>query len=105
LPTPRSVTPCFLAFGTGVVRPILTSKLTKGVNKEETGSLLGVNNAVTSFGQIITPILSGLILLLLPSQTLPLISAIIFTFILLLWKWAFVNPVQDEKSLLLESLE
>lgn len=67
--------------------------------------MLGVNNALTSIGQIMTPILSGLILLLLPSQTLPIISAVVFTLILLLWKYAFVNPVQDEESQLLEPLE
>jgi len=95
----------FLAFGTGVVRPILISKLTKSVKKEETGSLMGVNNSLGSIGQILAPILGGLILLLLPSQILPIISAVIFTLIFLLWKWAFVNPFQDEKQLELESTE
>ena len=77
----------FLAFGSGVVRPILTSKLTKAVKKEETGSLLGVNNSLTSIGQIITPILGGLILQFLPTQTLPAISALFFVIILILWRW------------------
>ena len=83
----------FLAFGTGVVRPILTSKLTKAVKKEETGSLLGVSNSLTSIGQIITPILGGLILQFLPTQTLPISSAVIFALIFLIWRWAFVNSV------------
>ena len=88
----------FLAFGTGVVRPILTSKLTKTVKREETGILLGVNNALISIGQIITPILGGLILLILPPQMLPLLSAVIFALIFLLWRWAFVKPFQSEKN-------
>lgn len=88
----------FLAFGTGVVRPILTSKLTKAVKKEETGSLLGVSNSLTSIGQIITPILGGLILHFLPTQTLPFFSAVIFALIFLLWRWAFVNSSQSEKQ-------
>jgi len=88
----------FLAFGTGVARPILTSKLTKTVEKEETGSLLGVNNALTSIGQIITPILGGFILQFLPSQMLPVFSAVIFALMFLLWRWAFVNSVQEEKK-------
>ncbi|MFX1456849.1 MAG: MFS transporter [Promethearchaeota archaeon] len=88
----------FLAFGTGVNRPILTSKLTKAVKKEETGSILGVNNALNSFGQIITPILGGLILQFLASQILPLLSAIVFTLIFLLWRWAFVKPFQVESD-------
>ena len=46
----------FIAFGTGVCRPILTSKLTRSVTREKTGSVLGLNNALTSIAQIITPI-------------------------------------------------
>ena len=88
----------FMAFGTGVIRPILTSKLTKTVKREETGSILGVNNALSSIAQIITPILGGLILQFLPTQMLPLLSAIVFALIFLLWRWAFVKPFQSEKS-------
>jgi DHA1 family tetracycline resistance protein-like MFS transporter len=95
----------FLAFGSGVIRPILTSKLTKTVKREETGSLLGVNNALISIGQIITPILGGLILLFLPSQMLPLFSAVVFALIFLVWRWAFVKPFQSEKQQSLESKE
>lgn len=74
----------FLAFGTGVSRPILTSKLTKSVTKSETGSLLGVNNALASIGHIITPIAGGAIIRYLPSQTLPTLSGVTFSFIFLL---------------------
>jgi DHA1 family tetracycline resistance protein-like MFS transporter len=88
----------FLAFGTGVTRPILTSKLTKTVKRDETGSLLGVNNALTSIGQIISPILGGLLLQFLPTQMLPYLSAVIFGIIFLIWEWAFVNSVQKEKG-------
>ena len=75
----------FLAFGTGVCRPILTSKLTKSVNKEETGSVLGVNNALSSIGQIIAPILGGAMILYLPSFFLPALSAIIFVIMVIQW--------------------
>ncbi|TES95259.1 MAG: MFS transporter, partial [Promethearchaeota archaeon] len=88
----------FLAFGTGVTRPILTSKLTKAVKREETGSILGVNNALTSISQIITPILGGFILLFPLTQTLPFISAVIFALIFLIWRWAFVKPFQSEET-------
>ena len=87
----------FLAFGSGVVRPILTSKLTKAVKKEEAGSLLGVNNSLTSIGQIITPILGGLILQFFPTQTLPAISAIFFVIILIVWKWTIT--AKDEMAI------
>ncbi len=75
----------FLAFGTGVCRPILTSKLTKSVNKEETGSVLGVNNALSSIGQIIAPILGGAMILYLPSFFLPTLSAIFFVIMFIQW--------------------
>ena len=88
----------FLAFGTGVARPILTSKLTKVVKREETGSLLGVNNSLNSVALVITPILGGLILDYLAPQILPLLSAIIFSLIFIIWRWAFVKPFQDEKE-------
>ena len=87
----------FLAFGTGVVRPILTSKLTKSVKREETGSILGVNNTLTSAAMIITPILGGFILLSPFTQILPAISAIIFSLIIVLWRRLIVKPNQEEK--------
>ena len=95
----------FLAFGTGVTRPILTSKLTKVVKREETGSILGVNTSLYSIAQIITPILGGLILKYLPPQILPLLSAIVFTLIFLLWRWAFIKPFQEKKRQLIKSEE
>jgi DHA1 family tetracycline resistance protein-like MFS transporter len=73
----------FLAFGTGVGRPILTSRLTNSVTQKETGAILGVNNALTSVAQIIAPIFGGFIIEYLAPQTLPLLSAIIFTLLLL----------------------
>jgi DHA1 family tetracycline resistance protein-like MFS transporter len=68
----------FLAYGSGVSRPILTSKLTNNVTQRETATILGVNNSLNSLAQIITPILGGFIIQYLPSQTLPVLSAIIF---------------------------
>ncbi|MFX0043918.1 MAG: MFS transporter [Candidatus Hodarchaeota archaeon] len=93
----------FLAFGTGVTRPVLTSKLTKVGKRDETGSLLGVNNALNSIAQIITPILGGIILQYFPPQILPLLSAIIFSLIFILWRWAFVEPFREEKSQIIKS--
>jgi DHA1 family tetracycline resistance protein-like MFS transporter len=68
----------FLAYGTGVSRPILTSKLTNSVTQKETATVLGVNNSLTSIAQIVTPIAGGFIIQYLPSQTLPLLSALFF---------------------------
>jgi DHA1 family tetracycline resistance protein-like MFS transporter len=93
----------FLAFGTGVARPILTSKLTNTVKREETGSLLGVNNSLTSVGQIITPILGGIMLQFLPTQILPTVSAVIFSLIIFLWKWTIISPIKEIKESIIET--
>ena len=76
----------FLAYGSGVSRPILTSKLTNNVTQRETATILGVNNSLNSLAQIITPILGGFIIQYLPSQTLPLLSAIIFVSLIIFQK-------------------
>jgi MFS transporter, DHA1 family, tetracycline resistance protein len=73
----------FLAYGTGVSRPILTSRLTNSVPKKETATVLGVNNSLTSLAQIITPIAGGFMIQYLPSQLLPILSAIFFATLLL----------------------
>ncbi len=75
----------FIAFGTGVCRPIFTSKLSKSVNQETTGSLMGVNNSLTSIVQILSPILGGALIQFLPSLLLPALSAIIFIVLFILW--------------------
>jgi predicted MFS family arabinose efflux permease len=73
----------FLSYGAGVSRPILTSKLTNSVTQKETATVLGVNNSLQSIGQIVTPIAGGFIIEYLPSQTLPLLSALFFSSIIL----------------------
>jgi DHA1 family tetracycline resistance protein-like MFS transporter len=73
----------FLAYGTGVSRPILISKLTNSVTQKETATVLGVNNSLVSMAQIITPITGGFIIEYLPSQTLPLLSALFFSSLIL----------------------
>jgi len=72
----------FLAYATGVIRPILMSKLSNSVTKTETATVLGVNNSLTSVAQILTPLVGGFIIQYLPSQTLPLLSAVFFLFLL-----------------------
>jgi len=88
----------FIAFGTGVCRPIFTSKLTRSVTREETGSVLGVNNALTSVVQIITPILGGTLLLYLPSLFLPLSATVCFFTLLILWFKSPLNTNTKEIS-------
>jgi len=76
----------FLAYGTGVSRPILTSNMTNSVTQKETATILGVNNSLTSIAQIITPIVGGFMIQYFPSQTLPIFSAVIFASTLLFVK-------------------
>jgi DHA1 family tetracycline resistance protein-like MFS transporter len=73
----------FLAYGTGVSRPILISQLTNCVTQKETATILGVNNSLTSVAQIITPIIGGIVIQYLPSQTIPIMSAVLFTSLIL----------------------
>ncbi|WP_371803113.1 MFS transporter [Candidatus Lokiarchaeum ossiferum] len=70
----------FLAYGTGMARPILTSRLTKSVKQSESATILGISNALNSLGQILTPIIGGAVLLYLNPNFLPLLSAIGFIF-------------------------
>jgi MFS family permease len=86
----------FLAFGTGICRPVLMSKLTKSVEREETGSILGVNNALTSTAQIISPILGGAILVYLPAFTLPVLSSVFFIILFVQWQRRPKGAVDDE---------
>ena len=89
----------FLAFGTGVVRPILTSKLSKSVEREETGALMGVNNALSSIAMIITPILGGALIFYVASQSVPVLSAALLCIIFVLWGWAFTKPFSAEENI------
>jgi DHA1 family tetracycline resistance protein-like MFS transporter len=73
----------FLAYGTGVSRPVLISRLTNSVTQKETATVLGVNNSLNSIAQIITPIVGGFIIQYLPSQTLLVMSAVFFASLLL----------------------
>jgi len=84
----------FLSFGTGVSRPILMSTLTNSVTRTETATVLGVNNSLTSVAQIIIPIVGGFIIQHLPSQTIPIISALFFVTIL----WVIRNRPQRTPS-------
>ena len=72
----------FLVYGTGVSRPILTSKLANSVTIKETATVLGVNNSLISVAQILTPIAGGFMIQYLPSQALPILSALFLASIL-----------------------
>lgn len=76
----------FLAYGTGLARPILTSQLTNSVDKTEYATALGINNSLNSLMQIFSPLLGGLILLYINPWPIMVISSISYGFILLVMR-------------------
>jgi DHA1 family tetracycline resistance protein-like MFS transporter len=49
----------FGSFGTGILRPTLTSLITQAVGRHEQGVVLGLNQSLMSIAQIVAPIISG----------------------------------------------
>jgi MFS family permease len=52
----------FIACGTGVVRPALTTLITLETNRGEQGSVLGLTQSLQSIAQITAPFLAGLLI-------------------------------------------
>jgi DHA1 family tetracycline resistance protein-like MFS transporter len=50
------------SFGTGVLRPALTSLITQSVGRHEQGVVLGLNQSLNSVAQIIAPVISGFLI-------------------------------------------
>jgi MFS family permease len=50
------------AFGGGIVRPVLTSMITKCAPRSEQGAVLGISQSLMSFAQVIAPIASGVLI-------------------------------------------
>jgi DHA1 family tetracycline resistance protein-like MFS transporter len=49
----------FSSFGTGVLRPALTSLITQQVSRGEQGAVLGLNQSLLSVAQIVGPAIAG----------------------------------------------
>ncbi len=50
------------SFGTGVLRPTITSLITRNVGRHEQGVVLGLNQSLNSIAQITAPMLGGLLI-------------------------------------------
>jgi MFS family permease len=50
------------SFGTGVLRPALTSLITRNAGRHEQGVVLGVNQSLQSLAQIVAPAIGGLLI-------------------------------------------
>jgi MFS transporter, DHA1 family, tetracycline resistance protein len=51
-----------IAFGTGVLRPTLTSEVTKLVSRREQGVVLGLTQSLNSTSSIVSPLLAGFLI-------------------------------------------
>lgn len=51
------ITGLLTSFGSGVLRPVLTSEISRCVGPHERGTIMGVNQSLQSFAQIIAPLL------------------------------------------------
>src|SRR5207249_8310831 len=49
----------FASFGTGILRPALTSLITQQVSRSEQGVVLGLNQSLLSLAQIAGPAIAG----------------------------------------------
>ena len=50
------------SYGTGVLRPTLTSEITQAVGRNEQGVVLGLNQSLMSIAQIVAPPISGIMI-------------------------------------------
>ena len=50
------------AFGSGLIRPLVVGSISRDVGEDEQGAVLGVTDAISSLGQIISPIIGGFLL-------------------------------------------
>ncbi len=48
--------------GSSLLRPCLTSLITQAAEKKKQGSVLGVTQSLTSFSQVVTPLISGVLI-------------------------------------------
>jgi MFS family permease len=51
-----------LSFGGGVTSPVLTSLITKSVERTEVGGMLGISTSVDSLSRVVAPILGNALL-------------------------------------------
>jgi predicted MFS family arabinose efflux permease len=50
------------SFGNGVLRPSITSLITRSVGRHEQGVALGFNQSINSVAQIVAPVLAGFLI-------------------------------------------
>jgi DHA1 family tetracycline resistance protein-like MFS transporter len=73
-----------ISYGSGVSRPILTSRLTKTVSDKEFATILGVNEMLISISRIISPILGGALILYISHLWVTGLAALMFLIVIIL---------------------
>lgn len=74
----------FLAFGVGLLRPLLLGSISKSVSEKEQGAVLGVANSLNSFAQMVSPIIGGIVLTYFHYESLMITAAVIMFFALIM---------------------
>lgn len=69
----------FFAFGSGVIRPLMMGDISRSVEKDKQGSILGISGSIHSVAQIIGPLVGGFLLTKFFSNSVVLLSAAIMT--------------------------
>ncbi len=59
---PLLVVSAIASYGTGVLRPAVTSLITQNASRQEQGVVLGLTQSLTSVAQIVAPLLSGFLI-------------------------------------------
>ena len=90
----------FLAYGTGVARPILTSQMTNTVEKNEYATVLGISNGLGSISRIISPILGGLFLVYYNSNYIMILSTLLYSIIIVLFykRDKYIKELESQPS-------
>ncbi len=52
----------FSAFGNGVLRPVITSRMTQAVGRHEQGAALGVSGSLQSIAMVLAPPVGGMLI-------------------------------------------
>jgi len=67
----------FFSFGSGIIRPVMYSQISKSAPKDEQGAALGVANSMGSIAQIIGPLMGGFMINYFFPGSLGILSAAI----------------------------
>lgn len=65
----------FFSFGSGTTRPLLVGEISRQVDEDEQGALLGVSDSMASLGQILGPLIGGAAIMYLFPGSMPLAAA------------------------------